>query len=554
MAIELAAVILVALLQAGLVFFAAGGLTTAAMMAAAGDVVLVVALSFWLLRSGGTGMRSSASVAVEELRRIQEGHAPLSLQLSGNEPIIFQLNQLLSMFRRILIRTRGMSAQAAIGAAKMNVAVKNALAGATTQGELSRKIFATSQDASRSANTVLSNASLVATTSTANLELAERALQEMHHLSGEIVNVSSRLRGFRETVKQLDKSASHIAEISQLINDFSDQTNLLALNAAIEAARAGEHGRGFAVVADEVRKLSQSVKSASNTISENISEMTRLVKNTDQDSTLIADSVDRSRSIVEVSAVNFDRMVVDLKDATSKISEITAAIESLRTCNETLHEIAEKVQEASSRIVDQVKISETYAGEQREATERVQGTLAQLRTGNSEFDRIVEITEAYRSKVAAHLEKLSSEGVNIFDQNYQLIPGSNPKRYKTCYDDLCEKRLQADGDAALASGSHIVYALALDSNGYAPAHNSKFSNPPTGDYAKDLVGTRHKRIFDDPVGIKLARNTEPSLFQTYLRDTGEVLGDLSMPVTVNGRRWGAVRLGFDPQVVIGETS
>ncbi|KFB66247.1 methyl-accepting chemotaxis protein [Candidatus Accumulibacter vicinus] len=553
MAIKLAAVILVALLQAGLVFFAAGGLTTAAMMAAAGGVVLVAALSFWLLRSGGTGMRASASIAVEELRRIQEGRAPLSLQLSGNEPIIFQLNQLLSMFRRILIRTRGMSAQAAIGAAKMNVIAKNALAGATIQGELSSKIFATSQDASRSANTVLSNASLVATTSTANLELAERALQEMHHLAGEIVNVSSRLRGFRETVKQLDKSASHIAEISQLINEFSDQTNLLALNAAIEAARAGEHGRGFAVVADEVRKLSQSVKSASNTISENISEMTRLVKHTDQDSTLIADSVDRSRSIVEESAVNFDRMVVDLKDATTKISEITAAIESLRTCNETLHEIAEQVQAASTRIVEQVKTSETYAGEQREATERVQGTLAQLRTGNSDFDRIVEITEAYRSKVAAHLEKLSSEGVNVFDQNYQLIPGSNPKRYKTCYDDHCEKSLQADGDAALASGSRIVYALALDSNGYAPTHNSKFSNPPTGDYAKDLVGTRDKRIFDDLVGIKLARNTEPSLFQTYLRDTGEVLGDLSMPVMVNGRRWGAVRVGFDPQVVIGET-
>jgi len=489
MAIKLAAVILVALLQAGLVFFAAGGLTTAAMMAAAGGVVLVAALSFWLLRSGGTGMRASASIAVEELRRIQEGRAPLSLQLSGNEPIIFQLNQLLSMFRRILIRTRGMSAQAAIGAAKMNVIAKNALAGATIQGELSSKIFATSQDASRSANTVLSNASLVATTSTANLELAERALQEMHHLAGEIVNVSSRLRGFRETVKQLDKSASHIAEISQLINEFSDQTNLLALNAAI----------------------------------------------------------------VEESAVNFDRMVVDLKDATTKISEITAAIESLRTCNETLHEIAEQVQAASTRIVEQVKTSETYAGEQREATERVQGTLAQLRTGNSDFDRIVEITEAYRSKVAAHLEKLSSEGVNVFDQNYQLIPGSNPKRYKTCYDDHCEKSLQADGDAALASGSRIVYALALDSNGYAPTHNSKFSNPPTGDYAKDLVGTRDKRIFDDLVGIKLARNTEPSLFQTYLRDTGEVLGDLSMPVMVNGRRWGAVRVGFDPQVVIGET-
>ncbi|EXI65466.1 MAG: Methyl-accepting chemotaxis protein 4 [Candidatus Accumulibacter adjunctus] len=542
-----------ALLQAGLAFFAAGSASAAAMIAAAAGAVIVAGLSFWLLRAGGTGSGSSSKLVADELRRIQEGRVPLSQQLGGEDPVVRQFNQLLSMFRRILVRARGMSAQAAVGAARMNVVAKNALAGAITQGQLSKQIFSTSQEASRSANTVLSNSASVAATSSANLALAERALQEMRSLAGEIVDVSTRLHGFRDTVKSLDKSASHIAEISQLINDFSDQTNLLALNAAIEAARAGEHGRGFAVVADEVRKLSQSVKAASNTISRNISEMTELVKHTADDSSFIADSVDRSRAVVAESALNFERMVVDLTDATAKISQITVAIESLGSCNEAVHRIAEQIQESSSRIVEQVQTSESYAGEQREATERVQATLAQLRTGGSEFDRIVDIAEAFRGKVVAQLEKLSSEGVNVFDQNYQLIPGSNPKRYRTSYDERCESALQADGDAALAAGAGLVYAVALDSKGYAPAHNSKFSNPPTGDYARDLVATRHKRIFDDPVALKVAKSVEPSLFQTYMRDTGEALGDLSMPVTVNGRRWGAIRVGFDPQVVIGET-
>jgi methyl-accepting chemotaxis protein len=63
------------------------------------------------------------------------------------------------------------------------------------------------------------------------------------------------------------------------------------------------------------------------------------------------------------------------------------------------------------------------------------------------------------------------------------------------------------------------------------------------------VATRHERIFDDLGGLKLARSEAPSLFQTYLRDAGETLGDLSMPVIVGGQRWGAVRVGFDPRVV-----
>jgi methyl-accepting chemotaxis protein len=88
-----------------------------------------------------------------------------------------------------------------------------------------------------------------------------------------------------------------------------------------------------------------------------------------------------------------------------------------------------------------------------------------------------------------------------------------------------------------------------DTNGYAPAHNGAFSKTPSGDPAADLVNCRHKRIFNDPVGIKLARNQKSSLFQTYVRDTGEILNDLSMPITINGRHWGSVRIGFKTDLV-----
>jgi len=89
----------------------------------------------------------------------------------------------------------------------------------------------------------------------------------------------------------------------------------------------------------------------------------------------------------------------------------------------------------------------------------------------------------------------------------------------------------------------FVFAVGVDNKGYLPTHNTKYQNPITGDPAKDLTGNRTKRIFNDPVGLAAARNTEPTLVQVYKRDTGETMWDVSAPVYVKGKHWGGFRLG-----------
>ena len=70
----------------------------------------------------------------------------------------------------------------------------------------------------------------------------------------------------------------------------------------------------------------------------------------------------------------------------------------------------------------------------------------------------------------------------------------------------------------------------------------------TGDYARDLLHSRHQRIyFSNPTEQRRARNTDTFLFQTYLRDTGELLNDLSMPIHVQGKHWGAMVVGLNPE-------
>ncbi len=77
-----------------------------------------------------------------------------------------------------------------------------------------------------------------------------------------------------------------------------------------------------------------------------------------------------------------------------------------------------------------------------------------------------------------------------------------------------------------------------------PTHNKRFSLPLTGDYDKDFVGNRSKRVFDDPVGKQCGKHEMPFLIQTYRRDTGEIMHDISAPVYVNGRHWGGFRIGY----------
>ncbi len=141
----------------------------------------------------------------------------------------------------------------------------------------------------------------------------------------------------------------------------------------------------------------------------------------------------------------------------------------------------------------------------------------------------------------------------IFDTNYQPIPNTNPQKYSTVYDDFTDANLLEIQDVYLEDPD-VLFAVTVDTNGYLPTHNTRYSNPLTGDYETDLSGNRTKRIFDDEVGFAAAKNTDPSLFQIYFRDTGEVAWDISAPIWVNGKHWGGFRVAFSLEDINAQTS
>ena len=137
-----------------------------------------------------------------------------------------------------------------------------------------------------------------------------------------------------------------------------------------------------------------------------------------------------------------------------------------------------------------------------------------------------------------------SSEAELFDDTYRPLPGTRPQQYTTRFDTLTDRIFPSLQEAVLSAHEEIVYAIGTDRNAYVPTHNRCFAHAPTGDLAWDLAHCRSKRIFDDPVGRQCGLHQMPFLLQTYRRDTGEIMHDISAPVYVGGRHWGGFRVGY----------
>jgi len=401
---------------------------------------------------------------------------------------------------------------------------------------------------------VAEHASHTAVNAQSARELSVKGAEIVESASAEIEQIARSVEQSARVISALGERSEAISGIVKVIREIADQTNLLALNAAIEAARAGEQGRGFAVVADEVRKLAERTSTATTEIGTMISAIQQETR------TAIA-SIDAGSAQARSGAALAQRAAGSLEQINEGAQGTMEKVDAIAVAINAHRREAEQIVGHVRQIMDLVGRNSTGARETLDEADSLSGLAANLKDIRRVFKlgtegeramvthkKMPELVREAARQVGMLLEQAVVSGQvrteDLFDEAYRPIANTRPQKYSTRFDTLTDRILPILQERLLDGNAEMVYAIATDRNGYVPTHNKRFALPLTGDYDKDFVGNRSKRIFDDPVGKECGRHEMPFLIQTYRRDTGEIMHDISAPVYVNGRHWGGFRIGY----------
>jgi methyl-accepting chemotaxis protein len=487
-----------------------------------------------------------------KLKDIAEGEGDLTKEIPVNSEdeigdLARHINHLVTKLRETITVLYQLAENVSISLCQVSNRTSSTVLSAADQKDRSLSVAVAAEEMAATLNVVSGNTHQAAGLSVQVDRAASEGMSVVDGACASIMQIRENVVRTLGTVGRLESSSIQIGDIINLIEDIADQTKLLALNAAIEAARAGEHGRGFAVVADEVKMLSEKTATSTKEIAKII---TSIQVESREAARSIADEQERVEDSVGKSSAARDCLerILGLAGETADlINQIASATEEQSA---TTNEISEKIHHVSdsAQIVHQDMLASDKAFVVlTEVAEQIFSTVGKFSVGNR-HDAMKGLASELRDRAVAAIAKGIAENkissADLADRTYRPIPNTSPQKYGTAFDKFFDQFITPIQEEILGRQSSVFFAICVDDHGYVATHNLRYSKPLTGDQEADKFNNRTKRIFNDKTGLKAAKNTDSFLLQTYMRDTGEIMNDLSTPICINNRHWGAVRIGY----------
>jgi methyl-accepting chemotaxis protein len=285
--------------------------------------------------------------------RLAQGDLTPVIDVKGRD----EVGQLLSSMKHMIARWRdvvaemGQTAESVASAStQLSASAEQISHGAASEAERTSQVASASVEMSQTIAEIASNATSIAASATEATKIAKEGEDVVARSVGEVETIAQVVEKSAAIILSLGERSSQIGTIVGVINDIADQTNLLALNAAIEAARAGEQGRGFAVVADEVRKLAERTASATTEIGAMITAIQDEVHDAAESMKRATEKVESGVRLSQEADGALKNIIHAAADLQEMVQQIASATTEMAATSETMTRDVEHIAAASREV------------------------------------------------------------------------------------------------------------------------------------------------------------------------------------------------------------